>query len=459
MTRDRRIVLYVALAGLPGAAVALRLLWLFVPSQALRWTLAAVILGSLAGFALLLQALIVRPLQTLSNMLAAVREGDYTLRSRGAFPDDALGAAMLEANAIAEALRGQRLDSLEATALLGSVMDEIEVAVLAFDPEGRVRFSNRAAALLFLTEPALLHARLASQLGLAEALLSTGPRTMDLAFPGGMGRWEVRARDVRLGGAVHRLVVLSDLRRALREEERQAWQRLIRVLGHEINNSLTPIQSIAQSLLALVAADARSGSPDAAHAGTRGALQEDAASAAPAPDPVAGLREDLRAGLSVIAARADAVARFMASYARLARLPLPRLQPLDVAQWVGRVAALETRARVVVKPGPAVTLDADGDQLDQALINLVANAVEAGGGAAISWAVAGRMLEVTVTDAGPGLPASANLFTPFFTTKKGGSGIGLVLSRQIAENHGGSLALHDRSPGPGCEARLRLPLR
>lgn len=444
MSRDRRIFLFVALAGLPGAVVALRLLWLTVPSQALRWTLAAIIVGSLAGFALALQAQIVRPLQTLSNMLAAVREGDYTLRGRDAFADDPFGAAMLEANAIAEALRGQRLDSLEATALLGSVMDEIEVAVLAFDPDCRVRFSNRAAAQLFLTEPARLQARAASQLGLAEALLSTGPTTMDLAFPGGMGRWEVRARDIRLGGAVHRLLVLSDLRRALREEERQAWQRLIRVLGHEINNSLTPIQSIAQSLLALIAKPPPDG-------GLRPEARDDLGAS--------GLREDLGSGLSVIAARADAVARFMASYARLARLPLPRLRPLEVGQWVLRVAALEMRASVVVHAGPAVTIDADGDQLDQALINLVANAVEAGGGAEISWSAAAGMLDVVVADSGPGLPPSANLFTPFFTTKKGGSGIGLVLSRQIAENHGGSLVLQDRAPGPGCAARLRLPLR
>jgi nitrogen fixation/metabolism regulation signal transduction histidine kinase len=427
MSRDRRIALFVLCAGLPGAAIALFLLWRTQPSQAVRWTLAAVIGVSLIGFALLLQSQIVRPLQTLSNMLSAIREGDYSLRARGDFDNDSFGLALREANAIAEALRGQRLDSLEASALLGTVMDEIEVAVFAFDPEGKLRFANRAGALLFAQPQERLLARGAEQLGLTEALGLSAPRTMDLAFPSGMGRWEVRTRSVRLGGVEHRLVVLSDLRRALREEERQAWQRLIRVLSHEINNSLTPIQSIAQS------------------------LQSERVKP-----------EDMREGLSAISARAEAVSRFMAAYARLARLPPPRLSDVEVGAWVRRVAALETRLRVSVEAGPEITVQADGDQLDQLLINLLANAAEAtleagGSEVRLGWRASNGTVEVSVTDSGPGLPASANLFTPFFTTKKSGTGIGLVLSRQIAENHGGSLTVENREGTHGAVARIRLP--
>jgi nitrogen fixation/metabolism regulation signal transduction histidine kinase len=427
MTRDRRIALFVLLGGLPGAAIALSLLWQYQHSQALRWTLAALIAASLIGFALALQSQIVRPLQTLSNMLAAIREGDYSLRARDEFGDDSFGLALREANAIAEALRGQRLDSLEASALLGTVMDEIEVAVFAFDPEERLRFANRAGALLFHKPQEALFARSAEQLGLREALQLKRPRTIDLAFPSGMGRWEVRTRTVRLGGVQHRLVVLADLRRALREEERQAWQRLIRVLSHEINNSLTPIQSIAQSLQS------------------------------PRIRP-----EDLREGLNAIAARAEAVSRFMAAYAKLARLPPPRLSDVQVAAWVRRVAALETRIAVTVEGGPEVTVQADADQLDQLLINLLANAAEAtleagGSEVRLGWRAADGEVEVSVVDSGPGLPTSANLFTPFFTTKKSGSGIGLVLSRQIAENHGGSLTVENRLSMPGAVARVRLP--
>lgn len=435
MSRDARIALFVLLAGLPGAAVALRLLWLHTPSQALRWSLATLIVTTLFGCAFTLQAQVVRPVQTLANLLAAIREGDYTLRGRGPFENDSFGLALREANAIGEALRGQRLDSLEASALLGTVMDEIEVAVFAFDPAGLLRFANRAGAQLFRSPPEKLFGRSAAQCGLGEALGFATARTLDLAFPSGLGRWEVRARTVRLGGVEHRLVVLSDLRRALREEERQAWQRLIRVLSHEINNSLTPIQSMAQSLQS------------------------------PLVD-----REDLQKGLATIAGRAEAVSRFMAAYAQLARLPPPRLVPVPVAAWVRRAAGLEQRLRAAVDEGPEVTLQADPDQLDQLLINLLANATEATlaagataarpAGAAevrVGWRVLAGELEVTVTDSGPGLPPSANLFTPFFTTKQSGSGIGLVLSRQIAENHGGSLTLENRPGGGGCVARVRLP--
>ena len=427
MTRDRRIWLLVLGGALPAAVVALILLWTHPYSPAVRWTLAFVIAVSALGCAAALQAQVVRPLQTLSNMLSAIREGDYSQRGRFAFDEDSFGLALREANAIAEALRGQRLDSLEASALLGTVMDEIEVAVFAFDPEGRLRFANRAGAALHLQSGDRLLARTAAQLGLAEALALEMARTMDLSFPAGVGRFEVRARSVRLGGVEHRLIVLSDLRRALREEERQAWQRLIRVLSHEINNSLTPIQSIAESLLS------------------------------PSVQP-----GDLREGLTTIAGRAQAVSRFMRAYSRLARLPAPRLADVPVGPWARRVAALETRMRVQVAGGPEVTIRADRDQLDQLLINLLANAVEAtletrGDEVKLSWTVGGGQLELVVTDAGPGLPPSANLFTPFFTTKKAGSGIGLVLSRQIAENHGGAVVLENRVGARGAVARVRLP--
>jgi signal transduction histidine kinase len=256
---------------------------------------------------------------------------------------------------------------------------------------------------------------------------------IEATFPGASGRWEARTGEFRQGGLPHRLLVLSDLSRALREEERQAWQRLVRVLGHEINNSLAPIKSIAGSLQTLL-------------------LRE--------PRP-ADLEADLERGLGIVATRADALGRFMNAYARLARLPAPRPAPLDVGAWVERVATLETRLPVRVTPGPALTLQADGDQLDQLLINLVQNAADAaretGGGVELRWRQTPRHLEVQIDDEGPGLPETANLFVPFFTTKPEGSGIGLVLSRQIAEAHGGTLVLMDRKDRLGCRALLRLP--
>jgi signal transduction histidine kinase len=230
------------------------------------------------------------------------------------------------------------------------------------------------------------------------------------------------------------LLVLSDVRRVLREEERRAWQRLVRVLSHEINNSLAPIQSLAGSLRALLSRTPRP--PDA--------------------------EEDLERGLSVIGGRAESLGRFMRSYARMARLPAPVLAPVQVSEWVDRVAQLEKRLPVCIQPGPAVTIAADGDQLDQLLINLVSNAVDAasetGGAVEVSWERHADVLVLSVLDEGPGLPSTANLFTPFFTTKRNGTGIGLVLSRQIAEAHGGSLILENRTDTRGCVARLRVPI-
>jgi signal transduction histidine kinase len=255
---------------------------------------------------------------------------------------------------------------------------------------------------------------------------------MDVTYPGGAGRWEVRRGSFRQDGRPHTLLVLADVSKTLREEELQAWQRLVRVLSHEINNSLAPIKSIAGSLAALLDRNPRPADAD----------------------------EDLQRGLRVIGGRSEALVRFMSQYARLARLPAPNRVPLDVATWVRRVAALETRMPVSVVPGPAATVRADGDQLDQLLINLVRNAVDAaletGGGVQLRWGQQNGMLLVMVEDEGPGLASSANLFVPFFTTKPQGSGIGLVLSRQIAEAHGGSLSIENRADRPGCIATLRL---
>lgn len=431
---ERRIFLLAVLAGTPGGVVALTLLWTGDYSDRLRWTLSILVFGAWLGITLALRERVVRPLQTISNMLAALREGDFSIRARGAREDDALGLALLEVNILGETLRSQRLGALEATALLRTVMAEIDVAIFAFDEHRALRLVNGGGERL-LDQPAeRLLGRTSAALGLAECLRGDDERTVDLDFPGGRGKWQLRRGSFRQDGRPHQLVVLSDLSRVLREEERQAWQRLIRVLGHEINNSLAPIKSIAASLRDLLA---------------RPTLPDD-------------WRDDVGGGLTVIAGRSESLGRFMSAYALLARLPNPQPHPMDVEQWVSRVAHLETRLPVRVVPGPATTISADADQLEQVLINLVRNAADASlethGGVAVGWTRNGGTLDVWVRDDGLGLPDTTNLFVPFFTTKPNGSGIGLALSRQIAEAHGGALTLENRREGQGCEARLRLPL-
>ena len=433
--RHERLVFRLALlAGLPGVAISMILLWRGGYSAKVQWTLGIVVFGGWLITAFVLRERVVRPLQTLSNMLAALREGDYSIRARGADRDDALGLAFLESNLLGETLRTQRLGALEATALLRTVMAEIDVAVFAFDDEDRVRLVNRAGERLLAHTAEQLLGRTAEQVGLAAALDGPSPRTMDVGFPGGSGRWEVRRGSFRQDGRPHTLLVLADVSKTLREEELQAWQRLVRVLSHEINNSLAPIKSITGSLGALLDRSPRPADAD----------------------------EDLARGLAIIGGRSDALVRFMSAYAQLAKLPAPNKTSLDVGTWVRRVAALETRVPVIVAGGPPVMLRADGDQLDQLLINLVRNAVDASletnGSVRVGWTRRNGAVALTVEDEGPGLASAANLFVPFFTTKPKGSGIGLVLSRQIAEAHGGTLTLENRTDRRGCRAMLRFEL-
>ncbi|HKW90088.1 MAG TPA: ATP-binding protein [Candidatus Acidoferrales bacterium] len=431
---ERRILARALLAGLSGSAIAIILLWTGSSSSKLAWTLTIFIVVSWLGFAFSAQNRVTFPLRTLSNMLAALHEGDFSIRARGAGRTDALGEVLHEMNALGETLRLQRLGAMEATALLRKVMEEIDVAVFALDSDNRLRLINRAGERILNRPAERALGRTAAELGMENLLSVETPLIAQIAFPGKMGKWEIHRGNFREGGKPHHLLLISDLSQALREEERLAWQRLIRVIGHELNNSLAPIKSVAENLSGLI---------------TR-------------KDRPSDWEEDMRHGLTVIAGRSDGLARFMNAYARLARLPAPQLRPVEVGTWIQRAASLDPRKEIPVIPGPDLTIQADADQLDQVLINLVKNAVDAaletGGGVQVGWDKRNAFLEVWVRDEGPGIPSASNLFVPFFTTKPGGSGIGLVLSRQIAEAHGGSLSLENVTSGRGCEARLRLPL-
>jgi nitrogen fixation/metabolism regulation signal transduction histidine kinase len=431
---EEKILLLALVAALPAVVTAMVMLWHEDHQAKVQWTLTVLIVCFWLGFSFSLRDRVAGPLRTLANLLEAMREGDYSIRARGVRSDDALSEVMQQVNMMSSTLRAQRLGALEATTLLRKVMEEIDVSVFAFDGEQKLRLVNRAGERL-LGEPAeRLLARNAVSLGLENYLGGEPEQTVQRTFPGGSGRWGISRSMFREGGLPHHMLVVTDLTRPLRDEELKAWQRLVRVLGHELNNSLAPIKSIAGSLESILVRN---------------------------PRP-SDWEDDMRRGLAVIASRSESLSRFMSAYARLAKLPPPSLAPVDISALIRRVAGLETRLKLELHPGPDLIIRADGDQLEQLLINLVRNAVDAtletNGTVRVGWRRQNANLLVWVRDEGPGLANTANLFVPFFTTKPGGTGIGLVLSRQIAEAHGGSLTLQNAAIGPGCEACLSLPL-
>jgi len=432
---ETRLMAGTLLAAAPGLAALLVALYFAtdaISNALVTWSCVALITLGLA-FAVRRRA--VYPLNTLANLLEALREGDYSLRGSRARRGDAIGEVVIEINALSQTLREQRLAFEEKSALLAKVIAALDIAVIAFDDARRLRLANPAAERLLGADFAVLEGRPASALGLSDWLDIADTRLVERSFPGASGRWEVRRARFREGGRPHDLLVITDLSRTLREEERLAWQRLLRVLGHEINNSLAPIRSMAATLAKLIATE-----------------------------PLPGdWRDDAGGALDIIGDRAEALARFMARYTALARLPPPHPAEIAFDELARRTARLEQRIAVRIDESPPVRLDIDADQIAQALINLIQNAADAalstGGDVRLRWRGTGDSLVVEIVDGGPGLPPSENLFVPFFTTKRGGSGIGLVLARQIAEAHGGSLTLENRRDAQGCVARLRLPMR
>jgi two-component system nitrogen regulation sensor histidine kinase NtrY len=447
---EHRIGLYSLLVALPGILVSGILIWLQ------SWSVESKLALSIAGLftwwmlALALHGQTIRPLQTLANVVGALREEDYSFRARGAIADDALGELSLEVNALADLLADQRIRAIEATALLRRVVEEIDAPLFAFDPDRVLRVVNPAGEKLLQQAAIRLLGRTADEIGLADCLSAASEALVALPANSSSVRWLVRQSKFREKGVPHTLVVLSDVSRALREEERSAWQRLIRVLGHELNNSLAPIKSIAGSLSSRLAETELN------------------------PDQ----RRDFERGLAIIEARTASLNRFLQAYRQLAQMPPPVIRKVAVLPIVERVVLIETRMVVTISRGPDVMLMVDADQIEQMLINLVRNAVEAAlepgpvsdqaGNPAntddvrkpqvtLNWMVEDQNVVLTIDDNGPGLLNPSNAFVPFYTTKPGGSGIGLALSRQIAEAHGGSIVLSNLIRKRGCQVRVVLP--
>jgi two-component system nitrogen regulation sensor histidine kinase NtrY len=429
----RRAWLYSLLLALPGLIFAGVLLYQHHIGVGPALLVASCLLIYLSLLAATLIESVIRPLQTLSNVVSSLREGDYSFRARGAGPQDPLAELAAEINALADLLQKQRVRSLEATALLARILEVMHAPIFAFDRENLLQLVNTAGVKLLGVPQSRCFGHSAQELGL-EGLLASPDQTIR-SFGAKPTRWLLRKALFRQDGAPHTLLLLADVSLPLQEEEQMAWKRLIRVLGHELSNSLAPIKSIAGSLLARV----ENMSADEA------------------------TLNDFRRGLSVVESRADSLHRFVQSYRLLAQLPPPNFKPVALGPLMERLSLLEQRLPVELDPGPPTVLLADPDQLEQMFINLLANAVDASlanGSKPIraTWKLDESSALVTIEDRGLGIANTDNLFVPFYTTKPTGSGVGLALAQQIARAHGGEIRLVNREDGEGAIATVRLPV-
>jgi nitrogen fixation/metabolism regulation signal transduction histidine kinase len=437
---ERRLLFSILIAGAAGVVLSLLLLWHSSYSLDHKIEVSALVVLLWLGLSFSARDHVVNSLRVLYNVISAVKDEDFSFRATQASAGDALGDLALEINSLSRALAEERLGAVETTNLLRKVMAEAGTIIFAFSPDNRLRIVNRTG-VRFLGKPEeeILN-RTARELGIEDLVKGPAWEVVSRVDSGAEKRWIVRRATFRQGGEPHSLVVLSEASEALRAEERVAWQRLIRVLSHEINNSLAPIRTIARTLGRM-------------------------ASTAELPMP---LSEHLGHGLEVIHQRADSLNRFLQSYTRVAKVPKPQCRAVALNSLVARVAKLESRLPVKVIPGSNVSIFVDPDQLEQALINLIKNAVDAvllasekefgPEAVTVSWTIHAKDVEIYIRDEGIGLTETENLFVPFYTTKETGSGIGLLLSRQIIEAHQGTIMLRNRAERSGCEVVVKLSM-
>ncbi|NKB70937.1 MAG: PAS domain S-box protein [Candidatus Latescibacteria bacterium] len=419
---------------LPLAVLALFLAWNSPYSPAVRWTLVAVIAVLALWCPLFIYDRFTYILRSIANLLLSLKEEDYSVRLKLPGGVDALGGVVDSVNELRDLLHRERTGAAETGALLAKVMERIDVALMAFDRDGRLKLANDGALRLLGVGREECLERDAGDLGLAACLEGADEQVVRLPGTAGERQWQLKRTTFRERGRWRTLLILADLTEPLRQQELAAWQRLVRVLRHEISNSLAPIQSYAQNMRWVLRQEQRD------------------------VDWEAGFAE----GLEVILGRVAALDRMMAAYRGLTGLPTPQRVPVPVAQMVQAAVHQQADWVVEVVGGPPVQVLGDRGMLDQILVNLLKNAVEAAsetnGQVRVGWQTGGEgMVYIWIEDEGPGLAGGDNLFVPFFTTKAEGSGIGLALSRQIVEAHGGRLQLDNRRDGPGCRALVGLP--
>lgn len=434
------LIRLVLLASLP---LLLLLLWVMVYADISIWL---ILLTGLMGSLMILYSSyavyqkLSYQFRSISNLLEALIQGDYTLRARTDHNNGVFDELVVVINGLAKRLSQQRWESVESQLLLHSIIEHIDVAIIALNQDNEIRFVNPAAEHLLQIDHAVSHQQLLRQLAFVQELTSGCHQVVELSLGYQQGRFNVYVDEFREAGKQHKLLFVTDIRTLLRSEERKAWQDLVRVISHEINNSLSPIASISQTLKRLLERDNNS----------------------------AEVTENLCAGLAIISERALGLSQFVDSYKQLAKLPEPQIQQLSIRPLIEKIVALFNHPSIVIETKTDFILQLDPVQFEQVLINLLKNAVEAtalinpGSAIIIRWAVTRQFFKLDICDQGGGISNPDNIFVPFYSTKKQGSGIGLVLSRQIIEAHNGrlslsNLTLSNRDSG-GCCASIELPM-
>lgn len=375
-----------------------------------------------------------QPIRSLGNVIDAIRLGDYSLRVRTDRPG-IIRELATDINRLSVSQSGQAQGVVESRAMIAKLVTALPLPWFVFDDQGRLRLTNPTAdRMLGSSAPVGINA---AALGLDKLMLSRSGATVQVVLPGASGRYVVHQETFRERGERYQLLLLVEVETALRAERQQAWESLVRVLAHEINNSLAPIKSIAETLADMLKKD----------------------------DELS--TTELQAQLQRIAHRASSLVSFVHNYASIARLPQPQMKTVQINQLIRHCIDLQP-AHKVSTSGEALTIKADPVLLEQALINLLKNADDSASHCNapkidINWRYEPRHAQpgllIAITDNGVGLSATDNLFVPFFTTKPGGSGVGLLLTRRIAELHGGTLSLRNRADNrSGAVAELWLPM-
>lgn len=425
----------------------LLLLWVMVYARVSIWlTLLTALLGSLTivySYYSIHQKLVYQ-FRSISNLLGAMIQGDYTLRARSDQGSGALEELVVAINGLANRLSQQRWESVESQLLVRTIIDHIDVAIIALSERNEIRFINPAAKKLLGLDQNQSEMQLLQQLECVQSIPSGCSQVVELSLGYQKGRFNVHVEEFRESGLQHQLLFITDVRTLLRSEERKAWQSLVRVISHEINNSLSPIASISQTLQRLVLRQAEN------------LLDEQT--------PSSDTRKNLIDGLTIINERANGLRQFVDSYKQLAKLPEPQKQQVWFRELIDKACLLFSGHSIAIDTEADASIYIDPLQFQQVLINLIKNAIEAmaqvnpSGRITISWEVNTSVFKLCICDQGSGISNLDNLFVPFYSTKKQGSGIGLVLSRQIIEAHSGHLTIANRTNSVGCCAKIEIPL-